>query len=113
VKNTSGYNGWGVHSSYIMILIDHGVVGTILYLVFFVTYINRLVRKYKGIKENLSINDKRMLIVLVSISVALLINAIAEAFLFAVGNFSSVCFWVSFVFIDIFLNSKFELKESE
>ena len=113
VNNTSGYSGWGIHSSYIMILIDHGVVGTILYSIFFVTYINRLVRKYKGIKENLTLNDKRILIALVSISLSLLIDAIAEAFLFAVGNFSSVCFWVSFIFIDIFLNSKFKLKESE
>lgn len=100
---------WGIHSSYFMILIDYGVIGTLLHILFFIMLIKRDWMNFKIAHKHLNIYEMRFIKILVAICAMLMINAIAEAFLFAVGNISSVCFWLSLVLLDVFL----ELKAKE
>lgn len=103
INNTTGYNGWGMHSSYITILVDHGLIGTGLMLVFLISILKRMKNMYLYISERSYPEERKTIFVLVMIALALLVDAAAESFLFAVGNFSAICFWVTFCFIDLYL----------
>lgn len=102
-------SGWGIHSSYFMILIDYGIIGTLAHIAFFVMLIKRMWYNFKIIKDKLSIYEMRFIKILAATCLMLLINAVAESFLFAVGNIASVCIWLSIVLLDSFL----ELKNKE
>lgn len=111
VKNISTpyMSQWGIHSSYFMILIDYGIIGAFLHILFFIMLIKRMRDNFKHIRDYLNIYEMRFIKILVVTCLMLLVNATAESFLFAVGNISSVCFWLSLVLLDSFM----ELKEQE
>ncbi|MPQ44412.1 O-antigen ligase family protein [Clostridium tarantellae] len=100
---------WGFHNSYLVILIENGICGTIFYILFFLCgfYINSI--KYK--KAKLNSTDNKFVKILFLICLVLLINAISESFLFAVGNPMSVCFWLPFIMLDRFLDIKLNSTE--
>lgn len=101
-------NGWGVHSSYITILIDHGIVGTFLHILFIGTF---LINAYKRhIQIDFTPAERRFIKLLYVLCVMLLANAAAESFLFSVGNIAAICFWLNMIFIDLFLKYKLEEK---
>ena len=92
-----------------MILIDHGMIGSFLHLSFFVSMAISILKRYK--QCSVSRKEKRFVKIVSMICVMLMVNAIAESFLFAVGNIASVCFWLSLVTLDLFLMKKKEETE--
>lgn len=103
--------GWGVHSSYLMILVDHGIVGAILHFLFLLFFATRNIKRYFEI--NLNRKDKRFVKILTVTCFMLLVNAAAESFLFAVGNIASVSFWLPLVIMDVFLYMKRREKNAD
>lgn len=104
LKDTS----WGMHNSYLSILTDYGIVGSLLHLCFYISFLSRIIKRHKAI--SFTNDEKHFIKLLYVLCIMLMVNAIAETFLFAVGNISSVCYWINMVFIDLFLELK--LKES-
>lgn len=102
VTNKTQYY-WGVHNSFIVILIEGGIVGSILYLTFFMITFKEASNCIIKLKDK----QKKIEIIILSILVSvLMINGISESFLFSVGNPVSMCIWM---FI-ILLNKKIELN---
>ena len=98
--------GWGIHNSYLMILIDYGIIGSFLHLCFFATIAMSNLKKYR--QCSFTKKEKRFVKIVSMICLMLMVNAIAESFLFAVGNIASVCFWLSLVVLDLFMMKKKE-----
>ncbi|EOU2074283.1 O-antigen ligase family protein [Clostridium perfringens] len=88
---------WGFHNSYLVILVENGLIGSIFYFIFFLFSFLINIRRY--FICNLDKYDKVFVKTLFLICITLLINAISEAFLFAVGNPVSICFWLCFIMI--------------
>ena len=98
--------GWGIHNSYLMILIDYGIIGSFLHLCFFAAIAMSNLKKYR--QCSFTKKEKRFVKIVSMICLMLMVNAIAESFLFAVGNIASVCFWLSLVVLDLFMVKKKE-----
>ncbi len=103
---TAYVSNWGIHSSYFMILIDYGIIGTILHIAFFIILVRSNWVNFKTVRGYLNMHEMRFVKILAVACMMLMINAIAESFLFAVGNIASVCFWLSIVLLDVFLDLK-------
>ena len=103
-----GHQGWGVHSSYITILIDHGIVGTFLHILFIGVFVINAYKRH--IQIDFTPTERRFIKLLYVLCLMLLANAAAESFLFSVGNIAAICFWLNMVFIDLFLKYKLEEK---
>ncbi len=100
IDNLSKFTGWHVHNSYLVILIENGVVGSLFYILFFVNAFQNIRTKYKKIDE-----DKKSLVKFASLlCLVLLINGIAESLLLSVGNPMAIIFWYSLIAIDRYLN---------
>ena len=104
----SEVHGWGVHSSYVTILIDHGILGTLLHVLFVGSFIINVYKRH--IQICFTPTERRYIKLLYVLCVMLLANAASESFLFSVGNIASICFWINMVFIDLFLKYKLEEK---
>lgn len=103
--------GWGVHSSYLMILVDHGIIGAILHGLFMLFFAFRNLKRY--FSADLSNKERRFVKILSVTCLMLLVNAAAESFLFAVGNIASVSFWLPLVILDVFLYMKRREKNAD
>lgn len=91
------YN-WGMHSSYFVILCEMGLVGSILFLAFFVTLERKIYKGYKTIKRK-TYKQKCFVKFLALCCFIMLLNAYSESFLFSVGNPMSICFWLPFILL--------------
>lgn len=106
----STYN-WGMHSSYFIILCEMGLVGSFLFLCFFISYIYRVYIRYK-LTKNKTYSQKCFVKFLFLCCLVMLINAYSESFLFSVGNPMAVCFWLPFTMLYCYVN-KFYFVEKE
>ncbi|MGV2643163.1 hypothetical protein GNF86_17190, partial [Clostridium perfringens] len=97
IMNHASDRIWGFHNSYLVILVENGLIGSIFYFMFFLFSFLINMRRY--FICNLDKCDKVFVKTLFLICMTLLINAISEAFLFAVGNPVSICFWLCFIMI--------------
>lgn len=93
---------WGFHNSYLVILVENGIIGSLFYLFFFVVSIYKTGVLYY--KSNLKKHEKKLIKLMVLICMFLMINAFAEAFLFAVGNPMSVSFWLILIMLERYLS---------
>ena len=102
----SGY-GWGVHNSYLVMLVETGIIGCLFYLFFFFLYFKRIIKNYLICKKN-NLNYKETMFVRICLllCICLLVNGISESFLFAAGNIMTLPFWLSIICIDEFLHKK-------
>ena len=87
-----------------MMFIDYGIVGTLLHIMFFISIARNNIKIYN--KAILQPRERRFVKLLSVICIMLLINAIAESFLFSVGNIASVCFGLSLTILDLFMKQK-------
>ena len=108
VNNPTGYY-WGVHNSYLGIIIENGYLGSILYVIFFAIPI---IKTIKNIKRKKDIKERLILTILLLLCMTLLLNAVAESFLFSVGNPVSVYFWLTFIFLITYMD-KYKVNERE
>lgn len=104
ISDKLGNYSWGVHNSYIAILIENGLVGTIFYILFAIIMIKDVNKKMKLI--NLSIKEKRFIKILILLCAVLLINGVSETFLFSVGNPMAIPFWYSLLALNVYLSKK-------
>ena len=94
-KDTT-YN-WGIHSSYFSIICEMGIVGSLLFLGFFLSYFSCVRKLYK--KANLPDTSTQLFKFLVLICFAMFLNAYSESYLFSMGNPMSVGFWLPFIML--------------
>ena len=100
-------HGWGVHSSYLIMIIEGGIIGGIFYFLFFYSFFKNNYIKYKYCKGiNLSSKDSEMIKTMIIICGVLLLNAVSESFLFSAGNLESLPFWFSMLSLYRFLECK-------
>lgn len=90
ITNIGKIYDWGFHNSYLVILCECGIIGGISYCIFFMHVIIKTLKIFKN-----NIYNKCML----GIIVLLLINGLSEAFIFAVGNFASICIWIPITYV--------------
>lgn len=110
VNNLTGYY-WGVHNSYLGILMENGYIGSILYVIFFAMPI---IKTIKNIKRKKDIKERLILTILLLLCMTLLLNAVAESFLFSVGNPVSIYFWLTFIFLITYMDKyKYKVNERE
>ncbi|MFR2821689.1 MAG: O-antigen ligase family protein [Thomasclavelia sp.] len=110
VNYNSTYH-WGMHSSFFVILCEMGIIGSALFIFYFISYFKRIIW---GIKNCRNLYNNSYLYILRGMllsSVLLLLNGYAEAFLFSVGNPMSVCFWLPFIFAHSITSSIYFCKE--
>ncbi|MFJ7847256.1 O-antigen ligase family protein [Peribacillus sp. NPDC097206] len=101
INNPSEFSQWGIHNSFLIILIENGILGSVLYLAFFIFCFIKLKNKYKSLK--LEIKQKKFTKIIFLLCIVLLINGMSESFLFSVGNPMSIPFWYSLLTLDIYL----------
>ena len=102
LKDTT-YN-WGVHSSYFAILCEMGIVGSLLFLSFFISYGLYIAKQLKAALLNES--EKLFVRFLILICIIMLINAYSESYLFSLGNPMAACFWVPFIALNCYLRKQ-------
>ena len=86
VENPGGW-GWGTHNSWLVILLENGIIGAACYVIFF-TAVFRKIRS--GLKDGLLRTWYRNCLVLLVMTA---VNAVSESFLFSPGNVMSLPFW--------------------
>ena len=89
---------WGMHSSYFIILCEMGIIGSLLFLCFFVDYFYKICVRYKALKKKTYI-QRCFIKYLFLCCFIMLINAYSESFLFSLGNPMSICFWLPFIML--------------
>ena len=94
------YN-WGVHSSYFVILCEMGIVGSLLFLAFFVYYFYFVIKKFK--MEMPAHSDSLFIKFMLLICAVMLLNAYSESYLFSLGNPMAPGFWIPFVIMGCYL----------
>lgn len=98
VNNDTSYN-WGMHSSIFGLLCEMGIMGTIMFAGFFVSYARGSLKSYQDNRLAMSYRDKVLMRYLVLAVICMFGNSYAESFLFSVGNPMAICFWLPFVMI--------------
>lgn len=105
----SHFDEWGVHNSFMIMLIEGGIVGFTFYLSFFQRFFSKIYKIYMKCRA-----DKSIMFYTIRISVAvisvLMINAISESFLFSAGNVMSLPFWMVIIG-DYYLLKKYKSEE--
>lgn len=96
VDQTSG--DWGVHNSFLVMLIEGGIVGAFFYFYFFVKTCGQEILYFicniKVIKNTEGFHLKMYTIIFIIYG---LVNAVSESYLFAIGNPMALPFWLSFI----------------
>ena len=96
VSYDSTYN-WGMHSSYFVILCEMGLVGSLLFLFYFIGY---FIDIFNGLRYHMYTNSQRFILKTMLLCTFIsLINGYSESFLFSVGNPMAICFWMPFIFL--------------
>lgn len=83
---------WGMHSSYFIILCEMGIIGSFLFLSFFIGFSKKIFIRYKELNCK-TYTERCFVKFLVLCCIIMLINAYSESFLFSVGNPMAICFW--------------------
>lgn len=109
ISNSNTLYNWGFHNTYLIILVENGIIGSFFYSCFFITGLFKNMKKY--IKLDLFADEKIFIKTLTLICIVLLINAFTESFLFAAGNPMAVCFWFSFIILDKYIELKFSKEQ--
>lgn len=102
---------WGMHSSYFIILCEMGIIGSLLFLSFFIDYFYKIYCRYKKI-PNKTYVQRCFVKYLFLCCFIMLINAYSESFLFSLGNPMAICFWLPFIMLYCYLN-KVKTKNKE
>lgn len=86
IENPGGW-GWGTHNSWLVILAENGIIGTMFYILFF----SAVFRKVRAGSKDPSMRSwyRNCLVLLIMTAV----NAVSESFLFSPGNVMSLPFW--------------------
>lgn len=105
VDSTSRW-GWGVHNSYLVMLIEGGLIGTICYISFFANIFYRCWSSYHRYMEIMSPNEKIFIKICFLNCIVLLVNGMSESFLFSAGNAMSLPFWFSLLTMYAYLEEK-------
>lgn len=97
VNNPTNFNGFGMHNSYLMILVENGIIGSIFYFILFIKIITIIIKIYLLTNYNKQIITMKF----VSIGILLmLLYGVSESFILAVGNPSSaLLFWYPVILI--------------
>lgn len=105
VASTSRW-GWGVHNSYLIMLIEGGLIGTIFYVSFFINIFYRCWISYRRSVQIMTPNEKIFIKICLLNCIVLLINGMSESFLFSAGNAMSLPFWFSLLTMYAYLEKK-------
>ncbi len=94
VRNSGGW-GWGMHSSWLIILAENGILGGFLLFLFFLDHLLRCRQALRtGGTAGREVRAAGVLMCLM-----LGVNAMTESFLFSAGNVMSLAFWLSYFMI--------------
>jgi O-antigen ligase len=105
--NSSSRWGWGVHNSYLVMLVEGGIIGFSFYFLFFFFMIKEMIDNY-NVSKNKGFDRKEIIFIrgTIVLCVTLAINGLSESFLFSAGNLEALPFWFSFLFLYGFLKLK-------
>lgn len=104
--DSAGGWGWGVHNSYLIMLVEGGIIGTLFYIAFFAHMFMNCWKCYQSAFSYLSSKDIIFVKMCLLSCLVLLINGMSESFLFSAGNIMSLPFWFSLLAMYAFLNKK-------
>lgn len=111
INNAGGW-GWGVHNSYLVMLVEGGIIGFAFYTLFFWSFFHSIIRKYKYCKIiNLTYEEVLFVKILLVLSATLALNGMSESFLFSAGNVEGLPFWFSLFTLYAYMSRK--MKETQ
>lgn len=103
--------GWGVHNSYLIMLIEGGIIGATFYILFFVKMFYRCWKSYQRSLEFIEPSEQIFVKICLLNCIVLLINGMSESFLFSAGNAMSLPFWFSLLTLYAYLDKKREMVQ--
>ena len=105
--------GWGVHNSYLIMLIEGGIAGFLCYMGFFISAFRKCWSDYKICKKMSGEQKIRDLVMFcAAMCLILFINGFSESFLFSAGNLMALPFWFCYMGCRMYLQKKkIELRE--
>ena len=96
IRNAGGW-GWGMHSSWLILLAENGILGGIFLVLFFWDFVLKCRAALQKTKDR---REKEVIGTACLICFLSAVNASAESFLFSAGNVMSLAFWLSYFVIE-------------
>lgn len=102
--------GWGYHNSYLILLVETGLFGLVLYIYFIgLTFFKNIINIKRHYNNLYEVRFNKLLIL---INLSLLINGMSESFIFAVGSSMAINYWLVFIIQDCFNQKKLKIERN-